>query len=137
MNADTDSRGLPLEQAELAVEVFRMLADATRVRLLWALLDEELSVSDLAEQVGKPAPAVSQHLAKLRLARLVRTRREGTQVIYRLENDHVARLVRDAVHNAEHAGPEVPRHHQGQAVAVRTTAAGGVRPQGGARGVRR
>src|SRR5204863_2840456 len=103
---------LPVEQAELAAEVFRMLADSTRVRLLWAMLDNELSVNDLADLVGKPAPSVSQHLAKLRMARLVRTRREGTQVFYRVENDHVAQLVRDAVFNAEHAGPDVPRHHQ-------------------------
>ncbi len=88
-----------------------MLADGTRVRLLWALLDTERSVNELAELVGKPSPSVSQHLAKLRMARLVRTRRDGTQVIYRVENDHVARLVRDAVFNAEHAGPGVPRHH--------------------------
>lgn len=88
-----------------------MLSDTTRVRLLWALIDEELAVNELVDRVGKPAPSVSQHLAKLRMARLVRTRREGTQVFYRLENEHVARLVRDAVDNAEHAGPEPPRHH--------------------------
>jgi DNA-binding transcriptional ArsR family regulator len=61
--------------------------------------------------VGKPAPSVSQHLAKLRMARLVRTRREGTQVFYRLENDHVRQLVTDAVHNAEHGAGGVPAHH--------------------------
>lgn len=88
-----------------------MLSDTTRVRLLWELIDQELAVNELATRVGKPAPSVSQHLAKLRMARLVRTRREGTQVFYRLENEHVARLVRDAVDNAEHSGPEVPRHH--------------------------
>lgn len=88
-----------------------MLADATRVQLLWALADRELSVNDLAARVNKPGPSVSQHLAKLRMARLVRTRREGTQVFYRLENDHVRQLVTDAVHNAEHAGG-VPAHHQ-------------------------
>ncbi len=104
---------MPLDQVDLAVEIFRMLADATRLQLLWALVERELSVNELAEQVGKPAPSVSQHLAKLRMARLVRTRREGVQVFYRLENDHVAQLVTDAVHNAEHGGPGVPGHHQG------------------------
>jgi len=108
---------LPIEQAELAAEVFRMLADTTRVRLLWALIDQELAVNELADRLGKPAPSVSQHLAKLRLARLVRTRREGTQVFYRVENEHVAQLVRDAVYNAEHAGPELPRHHLDEGVA--------------------
>jgi len=84
------------------------------------MLDMELSVNELADLVGKPAPSVSQHLAKLRMARLVRTRRVGTQVFYRVENDHVARLVRDAVFNAEHAGPDVPRHHQGEATPLRS-----------------
>lgn len=89
-----------------------MLADPTRIQVLWALTDAELSVNELAEQVSKPAPSVSQHLAKLRMARLVRTRREGTTIFYSLENDHVRRLVVDAVHNAEHAGPGVPAHHR-------------------------
>jgi DNA-binding transcriptional ArsR family regulator len=119
MHAGTEARGeLPIEQAELAVEVFRMLSDSTRVRLLWALIDQELAVNELVERVGKPAPSVSQHLAKLRMARLVRTRRVGTQVFYRLENEHVARLVSDAVYNAEHAGPEPARHHQGRVEAM-------------------
>ena len=99
------------DHAALIVEVFRMLADATRVQLLWALIGGELKVNDLADRVGKPAPSVSQHLAKLRMARLVHTRREGTQVFYRLENDHVRQLVMDAVHNAEHAAGGVPAHH--------------------------
>ena len=102
---------MPDDQVGLVVEVFRMLADATRVQVLWALVDRAMSVNELAEHVGKPAPSVSQHLAKLRMARLVRTRREGTTIFYSLENDHVAQLVTDAVFNAEHSGPGVPGHH--------------------------
>lgn len=116
MNAGNDRgfrRALPQDQVDLVVEVFRMLADTTRVQILWALVDREMSVNDLAEHVGKPAPSVSQHLAKLRMARLVRTRREGTTVFYSLDNDHVGQLVTDAVFNAEHAGPGVPGHHRG------------------------
>ncbi|MDP2327368.1 MAG: metalloregulator ArsR/SmtB family transcription factor [Dehalococcoidia bacterium] len=94
---------VPEDQVDLAVEVFRMLADATRVRLLWALLGEELSVNDLASSVGKLPTSVSQHLAKLRMARLVRARREGTHVFYRIENDHVRQLIRDAMFHADHA----------------------------------
>jgi DNA-binding transcriptional ArsR family regulator len=104
-------RSLPADQVDLAVEVFRMLADATRIRILWALLGQELSVNELAAEVGKMPASVSQHLAKLRMTRLVQTRREGTQVFYRLENEHVAQLVTDAVHNAEHSSPGVPGHH--------------------------
>jgi len=116
---------LPAEQVDLAVEVFRMLADATRIQVLWALVDREMAVNDLAEHVAKPGPAVSQHLARLRLARVVQTRREGNQVFYRLENDHVRRLLTDAVFNAEHAGPGVPAHHLDDAALTALTA-----PQG-------
>ena len=68
------------EYVELAVEVFSMLADATRIRIILALRDQELSVNNLAGIVDKSGPAVSQHLAKLRLARIVSTRQEGTKV---------------------------------------------------------
>ena len=103
------------EQVDLAVEVFRMLADSTRVRLLWALLDGELSVNELAEVVGKPPSGVSQHLAKLRLARLVQTRRQANQVFYRIGNEHASQLVEDAIYHAEHSSGGVPEHHRGQA----------------------
>ncbi|MEE6163472.1 MULTISPECIES: ArsR/SmtB family transcription factor [unclassified Mycolicibacterium] len=116
MHADNASvHPLDQEQAVLIVEVFRMLADATRIQVLWALTGGELSVNDLATRVGKPAPSVSQHLAKLRMARLVRTRRSGTTIFYSLENEHVRQLVVDAVFNAEHAGPGVPPHHRDDA----------------------
>ncbi|MGY4098641.1 ArsR/SmtB family transcription factor [Nocardia sp. R16R-3T] len=115
MNADREPLRPPLaeDQVGLVVEVFRMLADSTRVQVLWALVDRELSVNDLADYIGKPGPSVSQHLAKLRMARLVRTRRAGTTIFYSLENEHVRQLVVDAVYNAEHAGPGVPAHHRG------------------------
>ena len=96
-----------------------MLSDATRVQLLWALVDREVSVTELAGITGKPAATVSQHLAKLRMARLVRTRREGTTVFYSIGNSHVAQLVIDAVFNAEHAGPGIPAHHRGVAELAR------------------
>lgn len=118
MHADNDSvrSRIDDDQVNLIVEVFRMLADPTRVQVLWALVDGELSVNELAQQVDKPAPSVSQHLAKLRMARLVRTRRAGTTIYYSLENEHVRQLVSDAVFNAEHAGPGVPPHHRNERV---------------------
>ena len=112
MNADSSRPVIDEDQVRLVVEVFRMLADPTRIQVLWALTDQELSVNELAIRVGKPAPSVSQHLAKLRMARLVDTRRAGTTIYYRLENEHVRQLVTDAVFNAEHAGPGVPSHHR-------------------------
>lgn len=100
------------DQVDLAVEVFRMLADATRLKLLWVLLPGEAAVGELVEKVDKPQAAVSQHLAKLRMAHLVQTRRQGTQVFYRVVSDHVRQLVEDAVFHAEHAAGGVPPHHR-------------------------
>lgn len=108
------------EQVDLAVEIFRMLADPTRVRILWVLGNGELSVNDISEVLAKSQSTVSQHLAKLRLARLVLPRKQGAQVFYTVANDHVRQLVADAVYHAEHAGPGVPAHHQGQAATLRT-----------------
>lgn len=108
----TDLQDLDEDQVALAVEVFRMLADHTRVRLLWVLLEQELSVGQLAAAVDKPAAGVSQHLAKLRMARLVRTRSQGTQVFYRIDSGHVRQLVQDAVLHADHARAGIPVHHR-------------------------
>ncbi|MGX5772576.1 ArsR/SmtB family transcription factor [Microbacterium trichothecenolyticum] len=121
MSADTRACGYSTDSpyVELAVEVFSMLADATRVRIVMALRDAgELSVNRLADIVDKSPAGVSQHLAKLRLARIVATRQEGQKVFYRLENEHASRLVADAIFQAEHSLGGVPRHHHAdQAVA--------------------
>lgn len=115
MNADSRcSLSSESEYVELAVEVFSMLADATRIRIILALRDQELSVNHLADIVDKSAPAVSQHLAKLRLARIVLTRQEGTKVFYRLANEHARQLVADAIFQAQHSLSNDPAHHRGE-----------------------
>ena len=85
-----------------------MLPDGTRLTMLWCLLDHEMSVGELAEAVGKSPASVSQYLAKLRLARLTQTRRDGNTIYYRLDSEHARPLVRDDVHHAEHQGSGVP-----------------------------
>ena len=89
-------------QVTAAVETLKLLADPTRLRILWALLHGEHSVGNLAEHVGAPAPGVSQHLAKLRLAHLVTTRRDGNRIFYLADDDHVRRLVEEALFHAGH-----------------------------------
>ena len=110
------------EQVHLAAESFRLLADPTRIKVLWALLQGESSVACLAELAGAAPTAVSQHLAKLRLAGLVKGRREGTFVYYSAANDHVRTLLAQALYHAdhvdrgipvsEHRQPHVPRGHR-------------------------
>lgn len=113
MHADREGCGRhPDDQlVELAVEIFAMLADATRVRIILALREDELSVNHLADIVDRSPAAVSQHLAKLRLARIVSARHDGTRVFYRLENEHARQLVTDAIFQAEHSLGGIPRHH--------------------------
>jgi DNA-binding transcriptional ArsR family regulator len=91
------------EQVDRAAASLRLLADPTRIKLLWALLQGESSVACLAELIGAPPTAVSQHLAKLRLAGVVRGRRQGTFVYYTAADDHVRRLLAEALFHAEHA----------------------------------
>ncbi len=78
---------------ERAAEAFRLLADPTRIRILWALAQGETSVTCLAELVGAAPAAVSQHLSKLRLAGLVRGRRRGTFVYYTSVDEQITQML--------------------------------------------
>src|SRR5438552_18315514 len=90
-------------QFETAAETLKLLADPTRLRVMWALLHGEHSVNALADHVGVRPPAVSQHLAKLRLAGLVRTRRDGNHIFYAAENEHIERPAAEALLQARPA----------------------------------
>jgi DNA-binding transcriptional ArsR family regulator len=113
MHVDKQLDGFELDSqyVEVAVEVFAMLSDATRIRLILAMRDGEMSVNHLADLVDKSPAAVSQHLAKLRLARMVKPRRQGTTMFYSLVDEHALQLVTDAVLQAEHSVEGAPRHH--------------------------
>lgn len=123
MNADTQICGLDPDSqfVELAVEVFAMLADATRVHIILALRRSgEMSVNHLADDADKTPASISQHLAKLRMARIVETRQEGQRVFYRLANEHASQLVSDAIFQAEHSLGGTPRHHHATTVQAPT-----------------
>lgn len=101
----------PCPDLDTAVEVLRLLADPTRLAILSLLHDRELPVGAIADVLGRPVPAVSQHLAKLRAGRLVLTRRDGVVVHYRLANEHIDAMVRNVLQQAEHLTYEHPPHH--------------------------
>lgn len=107
------------EFVDLAAEILLLLSDPTRIRIILTL-DEtgERSVGELAAAVGKNPSGVSQHLAKLRMARIVTTRPDGTKVLYRLADEHALRVILEAVRQAEHSAAgagQVPLHHQPEA----------------------
>ena len=90
-NAAGDPAADVLQEAAAA---FGLLASPARLHIVWALAQGECDVSGLAERVGGALPAVSQHLAKLKLAGLVRSRREGRRQVYLVDDPHVVTIVR-------------------------------------------
>lgn len=95
------SRAMPeAERLSEAADIFKVLGDPTRLRLLFALMQEELCVCDLAEFVNASQSAVSHQLRLLRNARLVRSRREGKMIYYQLDDDHVRHLLSEGLVHA-------------------------------------
>jgi DNA-binding transcriptional ArsR family regulator len=96
-----------------AAETFGLLASSARLHLVWALAQGESDVTGLAERVGGALPAISQHLTKLKLAGVVRSRREGRRQVYFVDDPDVVDVVRLAVgrlaDRAEGAGSDVGR----------------------------
>ena len=102
MSTHIDNKNLNLEQVTLAADLLKLLSDPTRIKILWALLHGEHSVGELAEQIHAQPAAVSQHLAKLRIARVVKVRREGNKMFYQTDNNHVRSLIEQALSQADH-----------------------------------
>jgi len=82
--------------------LFSALSDPTRVRIIELLLACDQSVGAIAEQLGMSESAVSHQLRGLRLQRIVRGRKQGRQVIYCLDDEHVAELFRLGLKHMEH-----------------------------------
>ena len=74
-------------------ELFKVFGDSTRIRILYAMFDEELRVSDICEELGMSISAVSHQLRLLKQAKLVRCRREGRMAYYMLADDHVKTII--------------------------------------------
>lgn len=77
-----------------AAAAFGLLASPARLHIMWSLAQGESDVTGLAERVGGALPAVSQHLTKLKLAGLVRARREGRRQVYFIDDPDMVTVVR-------------------------------------------
>jgi len=84
----------PADVLQEAAASFGLLASPARLHIVWVLAQGECDVSSLAHRVGGALPAVSQHLAKLKLAGLVRARREGRRQVYFVDDAGVVTVVR-------------------------------------------
>ena len=80
------------ELCDLA-ELFKVFGDSTRIRILYALFDNEICVCDLAETLSMTQSAISHQLKILKQANLVRSRREGRSIFYTLSDDHVRTII--------------------------------------------
>lgn len=83
------------EESELnrLAELYKVFADTTRIKILYALFEAELCVCDIAELLGMTISAISHQLRVLKQAELVRYRREGKTVFYSLADDHVRTIL--------------------------------------------
>jgi ArsR family transcriptional regulator, lead/cadmium/zinc/bismuth-responsive transcriptional repressor len=82
-------------------ELFRAFSDTSRVRILSAIVEQEVNISALAEMVGVTESAVSHHMRGLRLMHIVRARREGKEVYYSIIDPHIVALFQQGVRHIQ------------------------------------
>ena len=86
------------EQMATIAEFFKVFGDYTRVRVLAYIFDtDEVCVSDLAEQLGMTASAISHQLKILKQSKLVKARRDGKQIYYSLADEHITLIIEKAI----------------------------------------
>lgn len=104
MNICSYMTAIDPDALEGLTEIFRVLGDPTRLRILDALSRGELCVGDLAAQLGATESAVSHQLRLLRSSRIVRARRDGRMIFYTLDDTHVLTLFEQGLRHVQEAG---------------------------------
>ena len=96
------SEDIPAEEElyDLA-ELFKVFGDSTRIRILYVLLNEDMSVGEIAKSLGMTQSSISHQLRVLKQSRLVKFRREGKSVVYSLADDHVYTILRQGLTHLE------------------------------------
>lgn len=94
---EVQKNNLNEEQIIEMADVFKLFSDSTRLRIICAILNNELCVCDLCELLNLTQSNVSHQLKLLRSAKLVKYRKEGKQVYYSLQDNHVEAIIRMAL----------------------------------------
>jgi ArsR family transcriptional regulator len=89
------------QTAAHVAELFRAFSDPSRVRILSGIVEQELNISTLAELIGVTNSAVSHHLRGLRQMRLVKSRRDGKEVYYYIDDPHIVALFQQGVRHVQ------------------------------------
>jgi ArsR family transcriptional regulator len=88
--------------AAQVAELFRAFGDNSRVRILSAITNREMNIGSLAKAIGISESAVSHHMRGLRQMQIVQARREGKEVYYRVEDEHIIALFQQGVNHVQH-----------------------------------
>ena len=102
---------LDVEIIESLSKLFKVFGDPTRIKILWALNVHELCVLDICKVLGMTKSAVSHQLSTLKEAKLVRARREGKEVYYSLDDEHVKEIFETGIIHVTHICKE---HQKGE-----------------------
>lgn len=100
LNPDSQAMDMPDEELlyDLA-DLFKVFSDTTRIKILFALMENELCVADIAEKTGSTQSAVSHQLRTLKQAHLVRFTRDGRNIVYSLADDHVYTMLNQGLNH--------------------------------------
>lgn len=93
---------LDSESATRIAELFSALADSTRIRIISSIVDKEICVHDLCAKLNMTQSAISHQLRVLRDRRIVRHRKQGRHIFYRLDDIHIRELFQRAAEHIDH-----------------------------------
>ncbi len=89
------------EQLCSLAELFKVFGDSTRIRILYSLLDGEMNVTEISGELGMTQPAISQQLRVLKSSGLVKSCRDGKNIIYSLADEHVRTILNIGIEHLE------------------------------------
>ena len=99
--SDQKLQVLDEHSAAHVAELFRSFSDTSRVRILSALVSQELNIGALSDVVGISESAISHHMRGLRQMRIVQSRRDGKEVFYRIDDEHIIALFQQGINHVK------------------------------------
>lgn len=99
--SDQELQPLDEHSAAHVAELFRSFSDTSRVRILSALVTQELNIGALSDVVGISESAISHHMRGLRQMRIVQSRRDGKEVYYRIDDEHIIALFQQGINHVK------------------------------------
>ena len=104
---DNTKKNMPNDDLLFAVsDFFKLMGDSTRLRIIWALDNNEMCVCDIANLLCMTKSSISHQLANLKESGLVKNRKVGKEVYYALDDEHVKSVLEVAIHHVTHKEDE-------------------------------